>query len=107
MSQAFLVSKFLVCAGMGVLQIFSQLPRPERVPQTPKRLSLDLSDSLPGQAKFLTDLFQGVALTIFQSEAEAENPSLSGSEGGKHFVQFLTEHFLCSSAAWCRCETTS
>ena len=47
--------------------------------QFAKRLPFDLADTFTGEAKFFANFFQSIAAAILQTEAEAQDTSLTRS----------------------------
>ena len=56
-----------------------------------KRLCLDLSDTLSGDLKLLTNLLEGSGTTVLKSETKLNYLLLSGSKSVKNVAELLTE----------------
>jgi hypothetical protein len=62
--------------------------------QPPEGLVLYLTDALPGQAKSLPYLFQGVTVAVLQAEAEAQDASLARSQSEEDVFYLLRQQVL-------------
>ena len=60
--------------------------------QLPERLRLDLTDSLTGDVKFLSDLLEGSGSSVIETEAEPENLLFPLGQRSKHLFQLLLQH---------------
>jgi len=61
------------------------------MPQPPQRLALDLPDALARQPELLPDLFQRVAASVLQAEAQPQNARLTRGERGEQFFYLFAQ----------------
>ncbi len=70
-----------------ILQIIFQLPAAARMAQAAQGAAFDLADALAGQAELLADLFQRVALAVYQAEAQAQDALLTRGQRAQHLLR--------------------
>ena len=63
--------------------------------QFAKRFRLDLTDTLPCDVKFLSDLLKSARPAVHKPEAELQHLLLSRCQRVKHLVQLLVKKSLC------------
>ena len=59
-----------------------------------QRFRLDLTDALPGDLEFLTDLLEGAGPAVLQSEPELQNLFLARAQGVEHLVELFAQELI-------------
>ena len=60
--------------------------------QFSQRLGLDLADTLTGNIKLFSNLFEGTGSAVVKTETELDHMLLTGREGMKLTLQLLSEN---------------
>ena len=77
------------CMSCSLIQIILQLAAAAWMAELAQRLCLNLTDTLSGNIKFFSHLFQSAGASVIKTESETKNLLLSFCQGSKNLDQLL------------------